>query len=53
MVGISLEHFCVQQHLKILSVQNNPSSNAVFNSFFPYERKQDAATTAEHSKNTI
>ena len=30
---ISLETFCVQKHLNLPSVKNNPSSHAVFHSF--------------------
>ena len=51
--GIYLEPFSVSHHPSPLLASDHVSSHTVFHSFLSDDIKQDAATTAEHSKHII
>ena len=51
--GIVLDHFSDPQQPSSLLASGNFSHHDVFYSFFYYDRKQDASTTAAHSKGII
>ena len=51
--GIALEHFSASHHNSPLFASDYVSRQFGFNPFFSDYRKQDAATTNEHSKRII
>ena len=51
--GILLEHFSASPHADINSSTLSRPRHAVFHSFLPDNRKQDAATTTAHRKSLI